>query len=68
MDNKTVKKGAPMEAMLTTEQVAELLHYRRDYLCVLFRAGTIPAKRIGKRWLVKPADIRALLDGEGGGE
>jgi excisionase family DNA binding protein len=49
------------ERLLTTGQVAELLHIRPDSVVRKIKRGEIAAVRVGHRWLVRPETLEALL-------
>jgi excisionase family DNA binding protein len=54
-----------MTAVLTVEQVAEMLHMSKTKLYSLVKAGKIPARRIGGRrapLLFKPEEIEAVFE------
>jgi excisionase family DNA binding protein len=46
---------------LTVEEVADLLHMRPDSLTRKIRLGEIPAFRVGRRWLIEPETLEALV-------
>lgn len=48
-------------ATLTVEEVAELLGIGRGTAYDAVRGGTIPAKRVGRRWLVPVAELLTFL-------
>ena len=47
--------------LLTTAQVADVLHMRADSVVRKIKNGEIPAVKIGHRWLVRPETLEALL-------
>jgi excisionase family DNA binding protein len=47
--------------LLTTSQVAELLHIRPDSVVRKIRQGEIEAVRVGHRYLVRRETLEALL-------
>ena len=47
--------------LLTTANVAELLHIRPDSVVRKIKRGEIAAVRVGRRWLVRPETLEALL-------
>ena len=53
-----------MIKLLTTEQVAEIIHLTPAYTSRLIRRLGIGVK-IGKRWLVKESDLERLLTRNG---
>ena len=47
--------------LLTTSQVAELLHIRQDSVVRKIKLGEIQAVRAGRRYLVRRETLEALL-------
>ncbi len=47
----------------TVEEVAELLSLSRGTTYASLRDGTIPAERVGKRWVISRRRLHAWLDG-----
>jgi len=47
----------------TVEEVAELLSLSRGITYASLRDGTIPAERVGKRWVISRRRLHAWLDG-----
>jgi excisionase family DNA binding protein len=54
MDAKTTE-------LLTTAQVADLLHIRSDSVVRKIKRGEIEAVRVGRRYLVRRETLEALL-------
>ncbi|MDQ3829766.1 MAG: helix-turn-helix domain-containing protein [Candidatus Tectomicrobia bacterium] len=50
------------EDLLTTEQVAEILHMKRDTVSRKIWKREIPAVKVGRRWLVRRETLDALLE------
>ena len=50
--------------MYTVSEVAQLLSPSRSAAYELVCDGTIPAHRLGRRWVVPRARFHALLDGQ----
>jgi excisionase family DNA binding protein len=50
------------EDLLTTEQVAEILHMKRDTVSRKIWKGELPAVKVGRRWLVRRETLDALLE------
>ena len=50
------------EDLLTTEQVAEILHMKRDTVSRKIWKRKIPAVKVGRRWLVRRETLDALLE------
>lgn len=48
-------------ATLTVEEAAELLGIGRGTAYDAVRGGTLPAKRVGRRWLVPVGELLAYL-------
>ncbi len=57
--------GSPSVARLTytVEEVAELLSLSRGITYQSLRDGTIPAERVGRRWVISRRRLHAWLDG-----
>jgi excisionase family DNA binding protein len=55
--------GRPMKLVYTVDEVAELLGLSRGLTYDLIRAGTIPAERLGRRWIIPRARLDAWLAG-----
>ncbi len=55
--------GRPMKLVYTVDEVAELLGLSRGLTYDLVRAGTIPAERLGRRWIIPRARLDAWLAG-----
>jgi excisionase family DNA binding protein len=47
----------------TVEEVAELLSLSRGVTYQSLRDGTIPAERVGRRWVISRRRLHAWLDG-----
>ena len=47
---------------MTTEEVAELMHVHTKTVGRWKRSGKLPATKVGRRNLFKPADVAALLE------
>lgn len=47
----------------TVEEVAELLSLSRGVTYASLRDGTIPAERVGKRWVISRRRLHAWVDG-----
>jgi len=47
----------------TVEEVAELLDLSRGSTYASLRDGTIPAERVGRRWVISRRRLHAWLDG-----
>lgn len=52
---------------ITCTAAAEALGCREPYVRGLIRDGVLPATRIGRRWLIDPADLRAVIETPGVG-
>ena len=50
------------EVVYTVTEVAELLRLSLGSTYALVRNGTIPAKKLGNRWVISKARFRAWLD------
>lgn len=53
----------PERAVYTVTEVARLLSLSRGTTYALVRDGTIPARRLGCRWVISRAQFHAWLDG-----
>ncbi len=47
----------------TVEEVSELLSLSRGITYASLRDGTIPAERVGRRWVISRRRLHAWLDG-----
>ncbi len=47
----------------TVEEVAQLLSLSRGITYASLRDGTIPAERVGRRWVISRRRLHAWLDG-----
>jgi excisionase family DNA binding protein len=47
----------------TVEEVAHLLNLSRGITYASLRDGTIPAERVGRRWVISRRRLHAWLDG-----
>ena len=45
---------------LTTEQAGETLGVTRQRVLALIREGRLPARKVGRDWLIAPEDIEAF--------
>lgn len=48
----------------TVDELAELLNLSRGLTYASLRDGTIPAERVGKRWVISRRRVHAWLDGQ----
>jgi excisionase family DNA binding protein len=48
------------EELLTTEQVAEMLHMKPDTVARKVHRGDIPGVKIGRRWLVRKDTLEEI--------
>jgi molybdopterin-binding protein len=55
--------GFPM-ALLSVEQAATYLHLNVKRVQALARAGRLPGRRVGRRWLFDEAELQAALGRE----
>jgi excisionase family DNA binding protein len=61
----TSRRGPKIEpAVYTVEEAAELLGVARSTAYELVRDGTIPARRLGGRWVISRARFHAWLDSD----
>jgi excisionase family DNA binding protein len=49
---------------LTAAEAAKKLHCNADTVRRLAAAGNIPARKVGRRWLFEPEQLRAFVRGE----
>ncbi len=49
---------------LDSEQAAKLLHMNERHLRKLARAGRLPGRRVGRRWLFARHELEGLLGGQ----
>ena len=55
----------PARAVYTVEDVAAMLGLARCIAYARVRDGSIPARKIGHRWVISKAAFHAWLDGDG---
>jgi excisionase family DNA binding protein len=48
----------------TVDELAELLALSRGLTYASLRDGTIPAERVGRRWVISRRRVQAWLDGQ----
>ena len=51
-----------MAKLLTTTEVAEELFISKRRVQALIKAGRLPAKKLGRDWLIKKADLDLVAD------
>jgi excisionase family DNA binding protein len=51
----------PAHDLLTTAQVAEILHMKQDSIARKINRGEIPAVKVGKRWLIRRDTLDAIV-------
>ena len=51
-----------MAKLLTTTEVAEELFISIRRVQALIKAGRLPAKKVGRDWLIKKADLDLVAD------
>ena len=49
--------------LLTTEEAAALLHLNVKRVQALARSGRLPGRRVGRKWLFDPRELRTRLAG-----
>jgi len=52
-----------MEEYLTADQAGVILHSSGAAVRAMIRGGQLRAAYIGRRWLIDPADLRAMVAG-----
>ena len=55
--------GRPVRAVYTVDEVSGLLGLSRGMTYELVRDGTIPAQRLGRRWVIPKARFDGWLAG-----
>lgn len=50
--------------LYTQEQLAELLGIARSTVAKYIRTKRLPARRVGRRYLITPEDVRLFLTGQ----
>ncbi len=56
-------RGTVARLTYTVEEVAYLLNLSRGVTYECLRDGTIPAERVGRRWVISRRRLHAWLDG-----
>lgn len=51
-----------MAKLLTTAEVAEELFISKRRVQALIKAGRLPAKKVGRDWLIKKTDLDLVTD------
>ena len=51
-----------MTALLTVQEVADLLKTSRQQVRKMIHSGLLPAVRIGREWRIDPHYLRGFLD------
>ncbi|WP_188108809.1 helix-turn-helix domain-containing protein [Mycolicibacter arupensis] len=46
---------------LTVGEAADAMHVREAVICGAIRDGELPAAKVGRRWLIDPADFTAYV-------
>jgi hypothetical protein len=57
-----------MEEYLTADQAGAILHSSGAAVRAMIRGGQLRASYIGRRWLIDPADLRAMVAGAQGAQ
>lgn len=50
-----------LDALLVVDDVAEHLRCSTEHVRRLIRRGELPARKLGRTWLVDPADLRRFV-------
>jgi len=56
------EKVAPMEKLLTLEEVADYLRLSKDTVYRLANTGKIPASKVGSQWRFRREDVDQWLE------
>lgn len=56
------EKVAPMEKLMTLEEVADYLRLSNDTVYRMANTGTIPASKVGNQWRFRREDVDAWLE------
>jgi excisionase family DNA binding protein len=56
------EKVAPMEKLMTLEEVADYLRLSKDTVYRLANTGKLPASKVGNQWRFRRDDVDAWLD------
>jgi excisionase family DNA binding protein len=62
--NRPRRTDSREEVVYTVADVAQLLRLSVGSTYALVRNGTIPAKKLGRRWVIPKARFRAWLDSQ----
>jgi excisionase family DNA binding protein len=56
--------GGAADLFLTSQEVADLFQVKADVIEAMARAGTIPARKIGRFWRYRRLALEAWFDGQ----
>jgi excisionase family DNA binding protein len=56
--------GGVADRFLSSQEVADLFQVKADVIEAMARAGTIPARKIGKFWRYRRSALEAWFDGQ----
>ncbi|MCL6507835.1 MAG: helix-turn-helix domain-containing protein [Bryobacteraceae bacterium] len=56
------EKVAPMEKLLTLEEVADYLRLSKDTVYRLANTGKLPASKVGNQWRFRKEDVDQWLE------
>ncbi len=60
---QSAKSADVVRLTYTVEEVAQLLNLSRGITYASLRDGTIPAERVGRRWVISRRRLHVWLDG-----
>jgi excisionase family DNA binding protein len=60
---KATTTAQVVQLTYTVDEVAQLLNLSRGITYASLRDGTIPAERVGRRWVISRRRLHAWLDG-----
>lgn len=64
MESRPSPFGGVARLTYTVDEVAQVLSLSRGITYASLRDGTIPAERVGKRWVISRRRLHAWLDGQ----
>lgn len=51
------------DLLITHQEIADLLGYKKDFVMEALRRGDIPARKVGGRWIISRSAFYRWLEG-----